>query len=275
LDVLKPTVVLGKWPRAAKDALLQHIKTPCHGAYVHWGFSSPLARLDFDVTISRDPGSTVGEYLALYNGSIDGSAFYMGLQTNVSNPELGRGTGKGLIFSTWWSFDVADARLGEDGFCELGTHEGKFIGVRRPYPWTTGRYRVTLARSVTEVVDGREMDWFDLSIATRPNGDEKLVGGLRFPRRSPGSPASIEPGGLLFFEVYSGASNWDDVAPWYVDVMAYGDGARCPGGRTEYPRYPFGQQMPNVNVRFGSASGLLQVRAGSGVVRTDPPGKWP
>jgi len=256
-------------------ALDEAVRLPCHGAYAHWGFTSAHARLDWDVEVTRDPGSSVGEYLALFNGSIDGSGFYLGLQTDVAHPGLGRGIGKGLIFSTWWSFDAADTRLVPGGFREMGTHEGRFIGVRRPYPWGAGRYRVSLARSGPDVANGRAMDWFELSIATRPDGQGELIGGLRFPRRSPGSPASIDPGGLMFFEVYSGAATWRDVAPWHVGAMAYGDGVRCPAGRTEYPRFPFGQQMPNVNLRFDPGSGLVQVQAGAGVWRTDPPGRWP
>ena len=49
----------------------------------------------------------------------------------------------------------------------------------------------------------------------------------------------------LQVEVYSGAETWGEVTPWHVDLMGYGNGVRCPTGRTEYPRYPHGQLMPN------------------------------
>jgi hypothetical protein len=261
--------------RSTEAALREPVKLPCHAIYVHWGFSSPHAWVYWDVTISRDPGGSVGEYLALFNGSIDGSACYLGLQTDVSHPGLGRGVGKGLIFSTWWTFDAADTRVAEGGFRELGTHEGKFVGVRRQYPWTVGNYRVTLARSGPQIVAGRALDWFDLWVTSLPGGENELIGGLRFPRREPNQPAMIDPGGLLFFEVYGGATTWADVAPWHSEVMAYGEGVRCPRGRTEYPRYPFGQEMPNANARFDPSSGRVQVQAGAGVTRQDQAERWP
>ncbi|MFZ0667427.1 MAG: hypothetical protein WAM97_16860 [Acidimicrobiales bacterium] len=262
------------------------IKLPCHVIYVHWGFTSPLDFLEWDLTVHVDPGTTVGEYLALFNGSIDGATCYLGLQTNVSQPETGKGIGKGLIFSTWWSFDQSDTRVAEDGFRELGTHEGKFVGVRRPYPWTTGAYRVALSRSESELVGGRQSDWFDLWITpldTEGSGDARPVaigprvwiGALRFLRKAPDRPATIDPGGLLFLEVYSAASTWADVMPWHLDTMAYGNGTRCASGRTEYPRYPFGQQMPNANVRYDAATKSLNISFGAGVLKQDPPQRWP
>ncbi len=249
---------------------------PCHVAYVHWGFPAPVDVMEWDLTVGDDPGSTVGEYLALFNGSIDGSQCYLGLQTDVFSPGSGRGIGKGLIFSTWWSFDEDDTRVADDGFRQLGTHEGTFVGVRRPYEWTTGDYRVTLRRSTAETVGGRTFDWFDLSMTPAlPAGADEWIGALRFPRRTNRVPASIDPGGVLFLEVYSGARTWADVDRWSVDVMAFGDGARCPSGRTEYPRYPHGQLMPNANVRYAPALERIQLGMGRGVAKEDPPQSWP
>jgi hypothetical protein len=272
--------------RATKGSLDEAILMPCHTIYVHWGFGSSADTLEWHLTINVDPGSSVGEYLALFSGSIDGSPCYLGLQTNVSHPAKGRGIGKGLIFSTWSSFDESDTRLAADGFRELGTHEGTFIGVRKPYRWSTGDYRITLSRSDTEMVGGRAMDWFDLSIRhlgenviagvdAPESGRGDSIGGLRFCRRNPAEAAQIDPGGLLFLEVYSGARTWADVAPWHLDVMAYADGARCPAGRFEYPRYPHGQQMPNANARYDVSRGRAELKFGTGVVKEDPPRRWP
>jgi len=271
-------------PDVGVASLAEPIELPAHVAYVHWGFSSSVAILEWDLTVHTDPGTSVGEYLALFNGSIDGSQCYLGLQTNISHPGTGRGAGKGLIFSTWWSFDASDTRLAEGGFRELGTHEGRFVGVRRPYRWTVGDYRVTLSRAESEVISGRTMDWFDLSVRplrprtpgdrSEPVGPSAPIGGLRFPRRHPARPATIEPGALLFLEVYSAARTWADVSHWHADVMAYGDGARCPSGRNEYPRYPHGQEMPNVDVRYDPVRDRIELEMGAGVVRQDRPGPW-
>lgn len=270
----------------SSDSIQARIKMPCHAIYVHWDFADPLDALEFDLTIHSDPGSDVGEYLAPFSGYIDGSQFYFGLQTDIQHPETMRGVGKGLIFSTWWSFDEADIRVAEDGFHQLGTHEGKFVGVRRTFEWTTGDYRVALLRANVDMVNGREHDWFDLMITPiaprqgradpRPDavGPTAWIGAMRFPRRTPGVPARIEPRAPLFLEVYSGASTWADVQPWAIDLMAYGNGVRCPGGRTEYPTYPNGQRMPNADAFFNSARDRVHVAFGNGIERLHPPEPW-
>lgn len=245
--------------------------------YHHWGFTQPVDEMAWTVDVQIDPGSGVGAYLALFSGSIDGSACYLGLQTDVSDPSTGRGVGKGLIFSTWWSFDEADLRIAPGGFCERGTHEGTFIGVRNPFAWGIGRYQVTLARTGADQVDDRELDWFELSISDvddRADGAPTSIGSLRFPRRRAGIPARIDPGGLLFHEVYSRAATWRDVERWDVSVEASGDGWPCPSGRTEYPSFPHGQRMPNANIRVDAATGVVQLQIGAGVERVDRPRSW-
>ena len=125
----------------------RQIRLPVAGIYVRWNLGAPVATLEWDVKVLADPTSSVGIYLALAQGTIDGSTFYLGLQTDMSDPERLRGAGKGLIFSTWWTFDASATRLAPGGFRELGAHEGRFVGVRQPYPWVVGDYRITLVRS--------------------------------------------------------------------------------------------------------------------------------
>ena len=71
-------------------------------------------RLDVDVTIKNDPGSEVGLYFAPFNGSIDGTQFYGGVQNNLARPGVGW-VGKGFIFSRWATLDPADTRPAADG----------------------------------------------------------------------------------------------------------------------------------------------------------------
>jgi hypothetical protein len=130
------------------------------------------------------------------------------------------------------------------------------------------------------------MDWFDLSIeplrgaamsgVARPqvSGASEWLGGIRFPRRHADRPATVDPGGLMFLEVYSGARTWGEVAQWRVDVMAYGDGVRCPSGYTAYPTYPNDQTMPNVNVRFDRDRDRTDLNFGVAVEKKDTPGRW-
>jgi hypothetical protein len=253
--------------------------------YVHWELDEPAATVEWDVTVATDPGSAVGEYLALFNGTIDGSLCYLGLQTDVAHPPSGRGIGKGLIFSTWWTFDAEDARVPDDGFIELGTHEGRFVGVRRPFAWTSGSYRVTLARAAADARGITTHDWFDLTIvelearpspdgAPAPRGAPTWIGSLAFPRRDTHRPARVDPGHLSFFEVYSRADTWADVARWDVALAAHADGRRCESGRTEYPAYPFGQLMPNANVTVEDTTGVVRVSFGGDVRQIDPARHW-
>jgi hypothetical protein len=266
----------------------QEIHLPVAGIYVRWDLEAPVATLEWDLKVLADPTSSVGIYLALAQGRIDGSTFYLGLQTDIWDPGRLRGAGKGLIFSTWWTFDAGATRLAPGGFMELGTHEGRFVGVRRPYPWVVGDYRVTLVRSEPTVQLHVPADWFDLHIqptaarGTSPGrpelvGNRTWIGGLAFPRRHASMPALIEDAATAFMEVYSRARRWRDIPRWDVDLMAYGDGQPCPRGATEYPVFPFGNNrpMPNVNARYDVVRGLVKLRYGDSTNRVDPGGRWP
>jgi hypothetical protein len=266
----------------------QEIRLPVAGIYVRWDLEAPVATLEWDLNVLDVPTSSVGIYLALAQGRIDGSTFYLGLQTDIWDPERVRGAGKGLIFSTWWTFDAGATRLAPGGFRELGTHEGRFVGVRRPYPWVAGDYRVTLVRSEPASHLHVPADWFDLYIQPtaprdtgpgRPEtvGDQTWIGGLAFPRRRASVPAMTEEASTAFIEVYSRARCWGDIPPWDVDLMAYGDGQPCPRGATEYPVFPFGNNrpMPNANARYDLTRGLVTLRYGGSTNRVDPAGRWP
>jgi hypothetical protein len=290
--------LLGRWlggsgaplpegPAGSRE-LGRAIRLPVAGIYVRWDLEAPVATMEWDLSVLADPTSSVGIYLALAQGRIDGSVFYLGLQTDIWDPGRGGGAGKGLIFSTWWTFDAGATRLAPGGFRERGTHEGRFVGVRRPYSWAVGAYRVALVRSEPATELAVAGDWFDLSIETtapgaagpgRPEGagDRTWIGGLAFPRRSASVPATIEESATAFMEVYAGARRWGDIPTWDVDLMAFGDGKPCPRGATEYPVFPFGNNrpMPNANARHDPASGVVKLRYGGSTERVDPAGPWP
>jgi hypothetical protein len=266
----------------------REIRLPVAGIYVHWDLDGPVTTLEWDLKVLADPTSSVGIYLALAQGRIDGSVFYLGLQTDLWDPEDIRGAGKGLIFSTWWTFDAGATRLAPGGFRELGTHEGRFVGVRRPYHWFVGDYRVSLVRSEPAAELSVPADWFDLYIQSvapqliasgrpEPIGNRTWIGGLAFARRHASTPAKIESDSTAFMEVYSHARRWKDIPPWDVDLMAYGDGQPCPRGATEYPVFPFGNNrpMPNANSSYDQASGLVRLRYGGSTNRVDLAGRWP
>ena len=265
----------------------QEIRLPVAGIYVRWDLEGPVATLEWDLNVLADPTTSVGIYLALAQGRIDGSTFYLGLQTDIWDPGRVRGAGKGLIFSTWWTFDASATRLAPGGFRELGTHEGRFVGVRRPYPWVVGDYRVTLLRAEPAAQRRVPTDWFDLYIQPmaprdtgwgRPElvGDQTWIGGLAFPRRHASIPAMIEEVSTAFMEVYSGVRRWGDIP---LGCRSHGLRRRevLPGGTTEYPVFPFGNDrpMPNANARYDPASGLVKLRYGGSTNRVDPAGRWP
>jgi hypothetical protein len=129
------------------------------------------------------------------------------------------------------------------------------------------------------------MDWFDLSIEpvgpisagadrSSPVGPRCWIGAIRFPRRHPEVASAVEPGGVMFVEVYSRARSWSDVAPWRIDVMAYADGVRCPSGRTEYPR-PYGEDISGASARYDATRSRIDIKLGFEGVSREPAGTWP
>ena len=262
---------------AGDDPLARRVRLPAHAAYVHWDLGhEPLSSLSFDITMHVDPGDQVGEYLSPYNGSIDGHQIYFGIQSDVYQPDVG-GVGKGAIFSTWWTFDAADTRPESDGFIQLGTHEGRFVGVRRTYDWGVGDYRLSVERADHDG-DG---DWFAMSIQPigpvveagvrpSPSGEASPLGALRFRRADPDRPATIAPGGPAFLEIYSHADTYADIADWSLDLMAYGDGRRAIGARSEYPSFPHAE-VPNADVAFVPERDRVAMAFGRTVARVHPP----
>ena len=178
----------------------------------------------------------------------------------MKDPRIESGVGKGLIFSTWWSFDKSDLRTeGEDGFYEMGTHEGKFIGIRRLYDWGAATYRISLYRADEE----RGGDWFTLSI-TPEGGAEFIVGSLRFPRLDPAVPARIRPHGIAFLEAYSNAATYSDIEPWSLSFTVRGDDEAVHTARSEYPAFPTAR-VPNADVSYDTETRFISMAYGRGV----------
>ena len=140
------------WPLPERDGRGQprqpdrQIRLPVAGIYVRWKPRRRAGRPGVGLEGVADPTCSVGIYLALAQGAQSmAQLFDLGLQTDMWDPERLRGAGKGLIFSTWWTFDASATRLAPGGFRgQLGAHEGRFVGVRQPYPWVIGDYRITL-----------------------------------------------------------------------------------------------------------------------------------
>ena len=111
-----------------------------------------------------------------YVGSEE-SAFYFGLQTDVYDSALGRGRGKGLIFSRWGVRNLDDAKLACDADCwaDESGNEGNFVSIRRSYDWDEGEYRMRMA------ADGVDADgaWYSVRLTDIDTGETLSVGSLR------------------------------------------------------------------------------------------------
>lgn len=257
------------------DPASKKVPMPSHAIWLHWGFGEPdLHTLEWDITFHSDPGDVVGEYFAPFNGYIGGELTYGGIQTNVQHPE-GHSLGKGAIFSTWWTFDERDARVEQpDGFYQLGTHEGKFLGVRRPFHWGAEHLRFSLTRSHERDAD-RGGYWIECTVAKlsgggtphdRPSvvGEPLAIGALRF-LDAGGVAPTFGPSPLSFLEIYSDAHTYADIADWHIDVMAYGNGISANSLRTEFPAYP--KVVPNTDAWFDSSTNRAHLRFGNQTVR--------
>lgn len=235
---------------------------PAHTAWVRWTFAEPGTELRFEVEIRDDPGDTVGLYFAPFNGQIDGTAFYFGIQTNVFRPGADP-VGKGFLFSRWNSLDADDTRVAPGGFHEIGTHEGQFVGVRKALTWTTGHYSLLLRRTDA---DG-PADWFALEVIHE--GVVTSLGALRFPRVNPEVRATIAPSGTSFTEVYSAVDDVGAVPRWSLGIAATLDGASPQTAISDYPAWPTAE-FPNVDV--SAAEGMVEMAFGGRTRRCQPAG---
>lgn len=242
---------------------------PSHTMWVQWTMDAAgLSMLEFHLVMENDPGPSVGHYFAPCNGTIDGTMFYLGIQTNLSHPDDGD-IGKGLLFSRWDTLDPADARAGSGGFTVTSSSEGDFASTRMAYAWAPGPYTLRLARAEA---DG-EQDWFDLTMIDEASGDETYVGGLRFPRASAGVPAAISPAFTTFTEIYAYVEAYRDVTDLVVAFTAAGnDGIAPVSARLEYPAWPTAE-FPNADGYFDGEAGLVHLHHGAGIGRCHAPGE--
>ncbi len=157
---------------------------PVHMATASWQWqpwdviTHPSIETPFE--IHNDPGNfsdTHGLYLILATSEISDTLFYFGIQTHVSG-RSNQNTGKGVIFSRWDERDLSNARVPPGGFTQSSGHEGDFIGVRRNYEWTTGKYTARIAFETADISG----EWYALWVTDESNGERTWIGSLRFPK---------------------------------------------------------------------------------------------
>ena len=219
-------------PTAEEIELNARETAPEHVVYAWWDWDyknplrnlqSALSEITVDVEIHNDIelAGLNGIYLMVCSGDVDGIGYYFGLQTDVYKPGIG-GSGKGLIFSRWGTRDLANARIPGDGWTQSSGHEGDFIGVRRSYAWTAGKYRLRMG------IDGEDDTgrWFSVWITDLTTNEETWIGSLRFPTRS--RPSLIGPRCYNTVEVYGSPIAPSSIPYWRVTLgPPMGDGERA------------------------------------------------
>ena len=135
-------------------------------AWWDWDYQNPLRNqqsalneITVKIEIHNDielGGAGNGIYLMVCSGDVDGVGYYFGLQTDVHNYNVSDPyAGKGLLFSRWEERDLENARIPSDGWTQSSGHEGDFIGVRRNYDWSVGKYRIRMGRDGDDDDGGR------------------------------------------------------------------------------------------------------------------------
>lgn len=241
------------------------LRFPSSTTYVHWQLAgSGISDLEVDLEIANDPGPTEGFYLGLVEGKIDATFFYFGLQTRMASA-TGMPLGKGALFSIFDVSDVQRARIGPGGFTAVGTDTGSpFTSVRLPFEWSPGSYVLRLTRDDSL----GEGDWFDLRLLENASGNDVYVGGIWFPRTTPGQPAAVQPHQDSFQEVYSGNGDYAGIPAWQAAIMLRSNGVPASGATSEYPTdYPDQPIYPNADISFDAGTDRVILRSGGATQR--------
>ena len=234
-------------------------------AYVWWFWEDSvhgLQSIEFDLTIhndidTRELPTDSGLYLILFMSDVAGTGYYFGIQTDVYDPRVGRGRGKGLIFSRWDTRDLSNVRVAPDGWSQSAGYEGDFVGVRKAYRWGAGDYRVSIALDE----DDDKGRWFGLWITDKTAGETTWCGSLRFDRF-----ASLEPSGGTAPEIYGfGSVKPVDIPEWHISMQRpVGDESALP---TEaYIEYS--SLVPNSNVTYDAKDSTVYIQVGGATERT-------
>jgi len=234
-------------------------------AYVWWFWGDSvhgLQSIDFDLTIHNDIDvrelpTVSGLYLILFMSAVSGTGYYFGIQTDVYDPRIGRGRGKGLMFSRWDTRDLYTVRVAPDGWSQSAGYEGDFVGVRKAYPWGAGNYRVRIA------LDGDDDKgrWFGLWITDKATGETTWCGSLRFDRFT-----SLEPSGGTAPEIYGfGSVKPVDIPEWHISMQRpVGDES----AQSTEAYIDYSSLVPNSNVTYDAKDSTVYIQVGGATERT-------
>jgi hypothetical protein len=138
------------------------------------------------VTISDDVPSSVNLYIAPIGlGHLNKTPFYGGIQTQADGytkkDRRLRKIGPGFLMSMWGQRSHDAIRPAVGGLFQSSGHEGDFVSVRRPYPWSNGTYTYKIVRMDKEVVEDKSYTWVGAFVYSHDKDENIFIGGLRFP----------------------------------------------------------------------------------------------
>ena len=255
-----------------RDYLYETIDPPLHMANFWWRWDEvhEFRELVVEFSIHADPGNFSNEgglYLMASDGNISGQGYYFGLQTSVLRPSLGRGAGKGIIFSKWEERDLSFARIADPviGWKQSAGYEGDFIGVRLSYDWGVGEYKMRLA---PESLD-KDGEWYGVWITDLATNITTWAGSLKFALVD--GRTYIQPSSYSTLEIYGAPIRPIDIPAFHVTMgPPIGDELLPDWGSSSYGLGEF-NPTTNANARYDSAEDVLELRVGGLTEQIEPP----
>lgn len=255
--------------------LYKPIYPPNHMAAVHWNWRNGydgFQSIDFDFTIHNDFDThnlypNHGLYLMLDSSDISGTGYYFGIQAGL---RVGRGLGKGCIFSRWGTRDLSNVRVAEDGWSESAGYEGDFVSVRKAYHWSAGDYRARIATD-EEDDEGR---WFGLWFTDKSTGETTWCGSLRFPYSNGKASLNVIHGSVV--EIFGGPRGIKpiDIPEWQVTMHPPVADSRSEPTEVHisYENWDGGPSVPNSNIIPDLETGTIHIHVGRATERTTEEG---
>lgn len=209
-------------------------------SYVNWDFKTERAKeMVHQFTIYNEPTNSDGSpnndgvYFQFNDSNINGIGAYYGIQTRMFNPKKGL-VGKGVIFSRWETRDTLNYKTAPGGFGQSAGYEGDFIGVRKPYQWTVGRYEIKLRLDSTDAIG----DWYGLYITKLSSNVTDYIGSIRFERKSPTN--GINNHGGSWIEIYTKGNYSTPIPNWHVSIdKVTADGGESKSAYIQYAKDHF------------------------------------
>jgi hypothetical protein len=225
--------------------------------YVNWRFGTRLSYYQQTFTVHNDPGPNSHLYLQMYDGSIDGQGYYVGVQTtNLA------------IFSKFGTTNLADVRTGTSAIKVSGTDEGPYVSLRQSYTLSAGTYTIRIIRNE---FDGNG-DWFDYYLARAGEaGNGTYIGGIRFQRSTAGTPATLPDFGGTWTEFWD--NNGATLYPVPYWKLSFGIPVTT-GGKAATSATTAYSAMPNSDIYYDTADGLVKAELGASTPRCHTAGSF-